>query len=93
LDEPRVFASGQEIRSYINATAAEYGVKGHIRFRCRVTSASWSSGSAAWTVEAQTNEGHIRYSCGFLYLCTGYYDYDTPYQPEFRGLTEFAALS
>ena len=87
--KPGVFASGEEIRAYISSTAAEYGVKGHIRFGCRVTSASWSSGSAAWTVEAQTNEGHICYSCGFLYLCTGYYDYDTSYQPEFRGLAEF----
>jgi monooxygenase len=87
--KPGVFASGEEIRTYISDTAAEYGVKGHIRFGCRVTSASWSSGSAAWTVEAQTNEGHTRYSCGFLYLCTGYYDYDTSYQPEFCGLGEF----
>jgi monooxygenase len=86
---PGVFASGQEIRTYICDTAAEYGVKGHIRFGCRVTSASWSSGSGTWTVEAQTNEGHTRYNCGFLYLCTGYYDYDTSYQPEFRGLAEF----
>jgi monooxygenase len=87
--KPGVFASGEEICTYIGSTAAEYGVKGRIRFGCRVTSASWSSGSAAWTVEAQTNEGNTRYSCGFLYLCTGYYDYDTSYQPEFRGLAEF----
>jgi monooxygenase len=87
--KPGVFASGQEIRTYICDTAAEYGVKGHIRFGCRVTSASWSNGSATWTVEAQTNEGHTRYSCGFLYLCTGYYDYDRSYQPEFCGLAEF----
>jgi cation diffusion facilitator CzcD-associated flavoprotein CzcO len=84
-----VFASGDQIRTYICSTAAEYGVKGHIHFGCRVTSASWSSESAAWTVEAQTNEASTRYSCGFLYLCTGYYDYDTSYQPEFCGLAEF----
>jgi monooxygenase len=87
--KPGVFASGEEIRSYIGSIAAEYGVKGHICFGCRVTSASWSSGSAAWTVEAQTGEGDTRYSCNFLYLCTGYYDYDTSYQPEFCGLGEF----
>jgi monooxygenase len=87
--KPGVFASGEEIRAYIGSTATEYGVKERIRFRCRVTSASWSSGSAAWTVEARTNEGDTCYSCGFLYLCTGYYDYDTSYQPEFGGLGEF----
>jgi hypothetical protein len=47
------------------------------------------AGVPAWTVEAQTNEGDTRYSCGFLYLCTGYYDYDASYQPEFGGLGEF----
>ena len=87
--KPGVFASGEEIRSYIGSIAAEYGVKEHIRFGCRVTSASWSSGSATWTLETQTNEGRALYSCGFLYLCTGYYDYDQSYQPEFGGLGEF----
>jgi len=87
--KPGVFASGDEIRAYIGSTADEYGIKEHIRFRCRVTSASWSSGSAAWTVETQTNEGDSRYSCRFLYLCTGYYDYDTSYQPGFCGLDDF----
>ncbi len=55
--KPNIFASGEEIRAYISSTAAEHGVKEHIRFRCRVASASWSSGSATWTVEAQTDEG------------------------------------
>ena len=87
--KPGVFPPGEEIRSYIGSIAAEYGVKEHIRFGCRVTSASWSSGSAMWTVETQTSEGGALYSCGFLYLCTGYYDYDQSYQPEFGGHGEF----
>ena len=35
--KPGVFASGEEIRAYIGSTAAECGVKEHIRFGCRVT--------------------------------------------------------
>jgi len=68
--KPGVFASAEEIRSYIGSIAAEYGVKGHICFGCRVTSASWSSGSAAWTVEAQTNEGDTPLSASTAHRAT-----------------------
>ena len=68
--QPGVFASAEEIRSYIGSIAAEYGVKRHICFGCCVTSASWSSGSAAWTVEAQTNEGDTPLSASTAHRAT-----------------------
>ena len=37
------FGSGEEIRSYIEETAAEYGIDRHIRFGSRVTAADWDS--------------------------------------------------
>ncbi len=86
---PDVYASGKEIRAYIASAAAECGVTDRIRFGCHVTTASWSSEAATWTVAAQTSEGERRYTGNFLYLCTGYFDYDTSYQPEFAGRREF----
>lgn len=88
--EHEAIAEGGLIRKYIRETAAEFGIDRHIRFRQRVLSASWSSGEAQWTVEAQDENGGInRYQCNFLYGCTGYYRYDAGYQPEFPGSERF----
>lgn len=88
--EPEAIAEGASIRNYIRETAEEFGIDRHIRFRQRVLSASWSSEDARWTVETQDDEGTIsRYRCNFLYGCTGYYRYESGYQPEFPGSEQF----
>jgi cation diffusion facilitator CzcD-associated flavoprotein CzcO len=86
--DPKAIADGPSILAYIRSTAEAFGVTGHIRFGHRVTRASWSSGDARWTVS--TAHG-ATFTCRFLYLCSGYYSYesghvvDFPGQPEFRG--------
>src|SRR3712207_5128067 len=77
----KAITDGSSILSYIRDTAAEYGIDRSIRFGHRVTRASWSSSAARWTVEAETEggRGSTRYTCGFLYLCSGYYDYADGY--------------
>jgi cation diffusion facilitator CzcD-associated flavoprotein CzcO len=87
-------ASGASIRDYIRDTAAENGIEAHIRFRTKVAAASWSSADARWTVRAQVTDDAgattpRTYTCDFLYLCTGYYDYDHGYQPAFPGLDDY----
>jgi len=58
-----------------------------------VVSASWSWENTRWTVEAESDNGEIsRYTCDFLYGCTGYYRYDRGYQPEFAGAERFRGL-
>ena len=84
-------ASGAEILDYIRSTAAESGVEQHIEYGQRVVGASWSSGDARWTVEARdrsTGESTTR-TCRFLYLCTGYYDYEAGHTPDWEGLADF----
>jgi cation diffusion facilitator CzcD-associated flavoprotein CzcO len=87
-------ASGGNIRTYIRETAAEAGIDRNIRFRTKVVGASWSSADAFWTVrtEATDDTGATTtrtYTCGFLFLCTGYYAYDHGYQPDFAGLDDY----
>ncbi|WP_433634419.1 flavin-containing monooxygenase [Nocardia sp. CA-120079] len=87
----KVLADGPHIRQYIEDTAAEYGVTEHIRFGRKMTKASWSSEAELWTVEAldeQTGETEI-YTSNFLVGCTGYYDYDNGYRPNFPGEADF----
>lgn len=91
----RHFGTGPEIRSYLEETAAEFGIDRHIRFGNRVTAASWDSESARWTVtfqgsgedEDQNQTKRIR--CRFLVGCTGYYRYDRGFSPRFEGEEEF----
>jgi cation diffusion facilitator CzcD-associated flavoprotein CzcO len=88
--ESRVIADGPSIVKYLRETAQEFGIDRHIRFRQRVLSASWSSEEACWVVEAKMESGEtVRYSCKFLYGCTGYYRYDTGYEPSFSGSEQF----
>jgi cation diffusion facilitator CzcD-associated flavoprotein CzcO len=83
-------AGGGAIRDYVEETAREFGIDRHIRFRHRVTAARWSSAEARWTVEAETPEGTRSFTCGFLYLCAGYYDYEQGYRPHWPGEAAFA---
>src|SRR6185503_3150858 len=72
-------------------TAEENGIDRHIRFRHLVKKASWSSEDARWTVEAErTDTGKpVRFTCGWLHMCSGYYDYAQGYLPDFAGMDRF----
>jgi len=78
-------AQGSDICEYIRSTAAMCGVRDHIRTSHRVRSASYDSRDMLWTLD--TIGG--RFTCSFLHLCTGYYQYDGGYLPAFPGLDEF----
>ena len=78
-------ADGDAIRDYIEETALEFGIFDKIRFGHRVDKASWSTAEAQWTVE--TSEGV--FTCAWLYLASGYYDYDEGYRPEWPGEPDF----
>ncbi|GAA4675303.1 NAD(P)/FAD-dependent oxidoreductase [Pseudonocardia yuanmonensis] len=79
-------ADGESIRTYIRDTAREAGIDRHIHYGTTVQSASWSSDDARWTVT--TSRG--TWTCRFLYLCAGYYSYESGYQPDFPGLADYA---
>ncbi|WP_067701590.1 flavin-containing monooxygenase [Nocardia jejuensis] len=87
----KVLADGPHIRQYVEDTAAEYGVTDHIRFGRKVVKASFSSADSLWTVQVrneQTGEDET-YTSNFFIGCTGYYDYDKGYRPEFAGEDKF----
>ena len=89
--ERKSLADGPAILRYLQEAAAETGVDRHIRYRHTVCSASWSSATARWTVVAQrTDTGErVEISCQFLLMCSGYYDYEQGYTPDFAGTADF----
>jgi monooxygenase len=82
---------GESIRTYIRETAEAYGIDRKIRFRHRVTRASWSSADALWTIDVERGAERqpLRFTCSCLFGCTGYYDYANGYAPEFPGAENF----
>lgn len=89
--DAKAIADGPAILNYIRETALEFGVDKQIRYNHQVIRASWSSNQARWTVEAKTGSDQQikQYTCNFLYLCTGYYDYENGYTPEWPGVERF----
>src|SRR5580704_1369120 len=93
--EPKAIADGPRILNYVRETAAENGIEKKIRFHHRVKRASWSTPDARWTVEAERSTGEgatelVRFTCNFLFMCSGYYKYEEGYTPTFAGTQDFA---
>ena len=89
---PKAIADGPAIRAYVRETAAERGIDRNIRFGHRVTAARWSSGEALWRVEAETESGLTSFSCRFLVLAAGYYDYAEGHRPQWPGEAAFKGV-
>jgi monooxygenase len=89
--DAKAIADGPSILSYVRETASEYGVDEKIRFNHRVVRAEWSTADARWTVEAERGDTQetVRLTCGFLFMCSGYYSYDAGYAPAFPGVERF----
>jgi monooxygenase len=87
----KVLADGTAIREYIGDTAREYGVDKMIQYGLRVLKSDWSSATRSWTVTARHEaSGETRtFTSRFVVMCTGYYNYDGGYEPEFPGLDQF----
>jgi cation diffusion facilitator CzcD-associated flavoprotein CzcO len=87
----QVLADGPSIRAYLADTASDAGIDRHIRYRTRVVAASWSSERARWTVSVQVGPDATpgTYTCSFLWICSGYYDYEHPHRPTFSGESDF----
>ena len=87
----KALADGASIKQYVADTARENDVEKHIRYGAAVKTADWSSEDACWTVVAeneQTGETDT-YTASFLVGCTGYYNYDKGYKPDFPGEKDF----
>jgi monooxygenase len=89
--EPKAIADGPSILRYVRETARAYRVDEKVRFGHRVVRAEWSSADARWTVEIERGEERETtfLTCGFLFMCSGYYRYDEPYTPRFPGTERF----
>lgn len=88
-------ADGDEILDYLRRTVERFGIDRHIHCSTEVISADWSGETARWTVTVERSGGdesprRSTMTCTFLYMCTGYYDYERGHDPQFPGAESFA---
>ena len=84
-------ADGDKILNYIREAADEYDLNQHIRYNHKVVSAHWCSQDKLWTATVVRSDGEeqLAIRCRFILSCTGYYDYEQGYTPEFDGIDDF----
>ena len=87
--DAKAIADGPSIRAYVRETAIERGIDRHIRFGHRVVASDWDQAQSCWEVEAETGDGRARFTCRFLVMASGYYDYDEAYRPSWPGEKAF----
>ena len=84
-------ATAEEIMKYMGEVIEENDLDRHIRYAHKVTSASWSSESKLWTIDAVHNHTGetFRFTCNFLWMCQGYYKHAEGYTPEWPGMDTY----
>lgn len=90
-ENPKSIADGPSILQYIKDTASKFGIDKKIQFDHKVIDASWSDDEKLWTIKiaAHQNVSEEVLKCHFLFMCSGYYDYEKGFTPEFPGKSSF----
>lgn len=83
-------ADGDSILAYLDRVVGKYGIASHIRLATRVLAADFSTAQGLWRVTIEDRDGPRELTARFLYLASGYYDYDSPHDPPFPGRESFA---
>jgi monooxygenase len=89
--DEKAMADGALIHDYLHKTVADNGLNKRIHLKQKVIGANWNSDRLGWDVDVlDRQEGvPVRYKCKFLYLCTGYYDFEEGYLPSWPGVGRF----
>ena len=86
----KAIADGPSILEYLNMITAKYDLNKDMQFARKVVSAEWDSKTACWSVTSEAADGTRELLRGrFLFLGSGYYDYDNPYDAGFAGRDTF----
>ena len=85
-----VLADGSSIKGYLAEVIDDFKIKEKIHFKHRVLKADYDSHSKKWTVSIENAKGKKEtWIANFVMGCTGYYNYDAGFQPEFKNQESF----
>ena len=85
-----VLADGASIKGYLAEVIQEKSLNSKIHFQHRVLSANYDSQARKWTLKIENAAQQIEtWVANFVLGCTGYYNYDQGFQPEFPNQAAF----
>ena len=80
----KILADGASIRQYLHEVVDEFHLDRKIHFKHRVISANYDTALKLWIVEIEDQQGQNQtWYANFLLGCTGYYNYDEGFMPEY----------
>lgn len=85
LQVSRLYADGAELRGYLDALAAEFGLAQYIRFGAEVTRAVWNEADALWEISTRTGESYRARA-----FVPAWGQLGVPFIPEFKGIQNYA---
>lgn len=92
--QDRSIVGGDAILGYLDDVIDEQGLRQHIRFGQTVAAADWDSRAGLWSLRLRDAEGgESLLTARFLFVGSGYYDYDEPHDARIPGLETFSGLT
>ena len=88
--QSNVLADGASIKGYLSEVVDEYQLKDKIHFQHRLLAANYDSQLKKWIVQIEDAEQQPQtWIANFVIGCTGYYNYDQGFQPDFPNQKAF----
>ena len=90
-DHSKSFADAPTILKYLNEAVDEYQIRDKIQYQTEVTSVNFDTTKNIWTVNTTSSKTNTieTYTCNFLFICTGYYNYKNGYTPKYPGIENY----
>lgn len=89
--QAKAIADGPAILDYLREAVDENDIEKNICFGQHVNQASWSTEDSRWTISSTGKDGETTtLTSNFLFMCSGYYDYESGHTPDFPGADDFS---
>jgi cation diffusion facilitator CzcD-associated flavoprotein CzcO len=90
-DDAKSFADAPSILKYLNEASREYNVNDKITYNQHAISYDFNSKNNLWHITTvDTKSSHkTTYTSKFIFNCSGYYNYDKGYTPNYKGLADY----
>jgi len=87
----KAIAAADDIMVYLNETIEHFKLRDKIYLQHNVEKMDFDSKTSRWTLSVTNNASQQQKTlqCQFLHMCTGYYEYEAGYTPDFAGLDRF----
>lgn len=84
-------ATADQILKYLGEAIEENGLAPHFHYGHRILKADWNGDDALWRIEGARgpDEAPFVITCGFLWMCQGYYRHAQGHTPDWPGMASF----